>query len=136
MIVLATATCFFALPLAGCSSSRSGMPNLYLTALSYQRSATESNSAVPPALNSTFSDLVGNASMTVRVGYFGICIRSSTQDWTCHKDTKDFAAIVNASQDPLNLVSNSIDFRESIVFSGLVYVRNPQDENKSGLTVV
>ena len=74
--------------------------------------------------------------MIVRVGYFGICIRSSTQDWTCHKDTKDFAAIVNASQDPLNLVSNSIDFRESIVFSGLVCVRNPQDENKSGLTVL
>ena len=125
MIVLATATCLFALPLAGCSSSRSGMPNIYLTALSYQRQpATGSNSAIPQSLNATFSDLVGDASMTIRAGFFGVCVKSSIQDWTCRKDAKSFATIVNVTQDPLNLVSNSIVFRERIVFSGLLYVTN------------
>lgn len=62
--------------------------------------------------------------MTIRAGYFGVCIRFSTQDWTCHKDAASFATIVNTSQDPLDLVSKSMVFRDSIVFSGLVYVRN------------
>ena len=137
MIVLAAATCLFALPLAGCSSSRSGMPNIYLSALSYQQqSATGSSSAIPQSLNTTFSNLVGDASMTIRAGYFGVCIRSSTQDWTCRKDAKSFATNVNVTQDPLNLVSNSIVFRESIVFSGLLYVKNWQYEIETILTVL
>lgn len=120
MMVLATATCFLCLVLAGCSSSRSGLTNIYLTALSYQQSAAGSNSAIPPSLNSTFSNLVGDASMTIRAGYFGVCIRSGSHDWACHKHANAFATIVNVTQDPLNLVSNAIVFRESIVFSGLL----------------
>ena len=135
MIVLATATCLFALPLAGCSSSRSGMPNIYLSALSYQQQpAIGSSSAIPQSLNATFSDLVGDASMTVRAGYFGVCIRTSIQDWNCRKDAKSFAAIVNVTQDPLDLVSNSMVFRESIIFSGLLYVTNWQYEMETILT--
>ena len=58
--------------------------------------------------------------MTIRAGYFGVCIRSGSHDWACHKNANAFATIVNVTQDPLNLVSNAIVFRESIVFSGLV----------------
>ena len=135
MIVLATATCLFALPLAGCSSSHSGMPNIYLSALTYQKQSTSGrNSAIPQSLNATFSDLVGDASMTIRAGFFGVCIRSGIQDWTCCKDAKSFATVVNVTQDPLNLVSNSIVFRESIVFSGLLYVTNRHCEIETILT--
>ena len=123
MIVLAIATCLFALLLAGCSSSRSGLPNIYLTELSYRPSATANDSAIPPNLNSTIPDLVGNDSVIIRTGYFGVCIASSDQRWTCHKDATSFATIINATQDPLGLLSNSIAFRDSIIFSGLVYVR-------------
>lgn len=102
------------------------MPSIYLTALSYQRATNQSNSVVPSSLNSTFSDLVGDASMTIRAGYFGVCIKSSMQEWICHKDANSFATVVNTTQDPLNLISHSIRFRESIVFSGLMYARSFQ----------
>ena len=128
IVLLAIATCFVALLLAGCSSSRPGLPNIYLTALSYDHPATGNNSVVSSSLNSTFSGLVGNASMTVRAGYFGICIKSSNQDWVCHKDATSFAKIINATQDPLDLISKSIVFRHSIIFSGLLYARSPQHE--------
>ena len=122
-IVLAAATCLLALLVAGCSSGHPGLPNIYLTALSYQRSAPKSNSAIPQTLNTTFLGLVGNASMSIRAGYFGICIRSGNEHWTCHKNANSFASIVNVTQDPLNLVANSMIFKDSIIFSGLMYFK-------------
>lgn len=72
--------------------------------------------------------------MTIRAGYFGVCIRSSMQDWICHKDANSFATVVNITQDPLDLISQSIIFRESIVFSGLVYARNVRQDIQQILT--
>lgn len=123
IIILAAATCLLPLLVAGCSSDHPGLPNISLTALSYQRSAPKSKSAIPQTLNSTFLGLVGNASMSVRAGYFGICIRSGNEHWTCRRNANYFASIVNVTQDPLNLVANSIIFRESIIFSGLMYLK-------------
>lgn len=120
--VLGISTCFFALLLAGYSSNSPGLPNIYLTALSYQRPSTESTSSISQILNSTFSDLVGNASLTVRVGYLGLCIRSSGNEWSCHRDRNFLATRINATQDPLNLLSNSIGFRDKTVFSGLIFI--------------
>lgn len=74
--------------------------------------------------------------MTIRAGYFGVCIRSSVQDWICHKDANSFATVVNITQDPLNLISHSIMFRESIVFSGLMYARNLRQNNQHILTIL
>lgn len=107
---LAIATCFFALLLVGCSSTRPGLPNNYLIAqfaLSYQRPAISGNPAIGQSLNSTFSDLVENASLIFRVGYFGLCIKFSGDDWGCHRDVSLLATGINATQDPLKLVSNS-----------------------------
>ena len=134
MPILAIATCLFAILLAGCSSSRSRLPNIYLTELSYRRSATGNNSAMTPSFNSTISGLVGNSSVIVRTGYFGVCIASSDQDWTCHKDARSFATIANATQDPLDLLSNSMVFRDGIIFSGLVYVKTRTCKIKLDLT--
>ena len=128
MIVLAIATCFCALLLAGCSSSRSDLPNIFLTELSYQQSAIGKGSTIPPSLNSTISSLVANASMTIRTGYFGICIKERDQDWICHKRAQSLETLVKITQDPLDLVSNSIAFRDSIVFPGLVYVYESENE--------
>ena len=122
MTIVTIPTCLFALLLAGCSSSRPGLPNIYLSALSYQVPETKNNPAISQTLNSTFSNLAGNASLTVRVGYFGLCIRSSGDDyWSCHRDANSIALGLNATQDPLNLIHSSIAFRDKIVFSGLVY---------------
>ena len=128
MTILAIATCFCALLLAGCSSNRSSLPNIYLTELSYQQSATGKGSAISPSLNSTISSLVANASLTVRTGYFALCIRSRDQDWICRKHAQSLQTLVNVTQDPLDLVSRSTAFRDSIIFPGLVYATESRND--------
>ena len=128
MAILAITICLSSLLLAGCSSSRSALSTIHLVELSYRRSAITSNPTIPSTLNSTFSGLVGNASMTVRVGYFGLCTRLGNEGWICHKDASSFATSINAAQDPLNLISNCMTFRSSIIFSGLVYARSRQSD--------
>lgn len=121
MIFLAISIVFFALVLAGCSSSHPGLPNIYLVSLSYQNASVAGSSGINKNLGSLFTPLVGNAQLTVRTGYFGLCISSNNDGWTCGGDAAILAKSINATQDPLNLIAMSVLFKDKIAFSGLMY---------------
>jgi len=121
MLFVGTATCLFALLLAGCSSSHPGLPGIYLMELSYQHAASE-GSIGNKSLSSVFAPLVSDIELTVRTGYFGLCIRSTSEDWICNKDATLLKNYINPAQDPLDLITISKLFKDNIVFSGLMYV--------------
>jgi hypothetical protein len=89
--------------------------------LSYQDPASVGIVGISQNLSSVFTPLVGNAQLTVRAGYFGSCVSSNDVDWTCSTDSTVLTRLFGVEQDPLSLVNMATMFRDSIVFSGLMY---------------
>jgi hypothetical protein len=113
---------FAALVLAGCTSSTSSILNLYLVSLSYQQvTPLNSSSQVNPNLTATFNNLVNGTSLEVRTGYFGLCVSYAGGIWICSSDSAGLSRQFQPYQDPLNLIWASQKFKDSIVFSGLMY---------------
>ena len=135
ILFVGTATCLFAILLAGCSSSHPGLPGVYLLGLSYQHAAS-GGSVVNQNLSSVFTPLVGDIELTVRTGYFGLCIRSTSEAWICNKDATLLKSHIDAAHDPLDLITISKLFKDDIVFSGLMYVgcRHTYHRNAFDLT--
>lgn len=120
-IVLAISIICSAILLAGCTSDSPGLPNLCLISLSYQNPVDAGSSTARKNGSYLLAPLMTNARMTVRTGYFGLCISPDNSGWTCSRDIGTLTQSINATMDPLDLISISNVFKDKIVFSGLLY---------------
>lgn len=110
------------------------MSNVYLLSLQYKTPS----SPVPtdPALvSTTIAEVIRNVTETsnrttlqVRAGYMGLCLMQSNAAQTCSSSASKLADIVKqttsssneATADPLNLIYIANEFKEKIVFDGLM----------------
>lgn len=74
-----------------------------------------------PGVVSAIANIVGNAMLEVRVGYFGICINTDGS-FLCSNNATTLASQVTVEHDPLNLIWVASTFKDSIVFPYLMYV--------------
>lgn len=126
-----------AILLAGCSSAN--LSNVYLLSLQYQ--ATGSLAISDPTIVSTsIAHAIQNitqagkeSNLEVRVGYMGLCIMQSNGVQTCSSSATSLANMLKLSStsatnsthstaDPLNLIHVAADFKDKIVFDGLLSV--------------
>lgn len=114
-------TVLTALLLAGCSSSSPLIPDIFLLSLYYnQYTPHPSTSQVDFGVHTAISNIVGQAQLEARVGYFGICINPDGGAWLCSNNATSLADQVSVDQDPLNLIWLSSQFKDMIVFPYLM----------------
>lgn len=110
-----------ALLLAGCSSTSPGIPNIFLISLYYQHYPPSFDPAqVDPGVTTAIANIVGQAQLEVRVGYFGICINPDGGSFLCSNNASSLASQVSVDQDPLNLIWVASTFKDSIIFPYLM----------------
>ena len=110
-----------ALLLAGCSSSSPVIPDIFLISLYYQSyPPTFDPAQVDPGVTTAIANIVGQAQLEVRVGYFGICINPDGGAFLCSNNASSLASQVSVDQDPLNLIWVASTFKDSIVFPYLM----------------
>ena len=121
MIFIAVAIILLSLLLAGCSSSSPLIPNIFLISLYYHSYPPVFDPAqVDPGVTSAIANIVGQAQLEVRVGYFGICINPDGGSFLCSNNASSLAGQVSVDQDPLNLIWVASTFKDSIVFPYLM----------------
>lgn len=114
-------TCPTALLLAGCSSSSPLIPDIFLISLYYERYAPiPSTDQVDFNVHVAIANIVGDARLSARVGYFGICINPDGGSWLCSNNATALANEVSLDQDPLNLLWLASQFKDMIVFPYLL----------------
>jgi hypothetical protein len=110
-----------ALLLAGCSSSSPLIPEIFLISLYYQQyPPTPDTAQVDFGVHTAISNIVGNAHLEARVGYFGICINPDGGSWLCSNNATALADEVSVDQDPLNLIWLASQFKDTIIFPYLM----------------
>ncbi|KAI9845419.1 MAG: hypothetical protein M1837_004897 [Sclerophora amabilis] len=123
MILIAIAIILLSLLLAGCSSSSPLIPNIFLISLFYESYPPVFDPAqVDPGVSAAIANVVGQAQLEARVGYFGICINPDGGAWLCSNNASSLAGQVSVDQDPLNLIWVAATFKDSIVFPYLIIV--------------
>jgi hypothetical protein len=112
-----------AILLAGCSSY-STMTNIYTMALSYQNGTltTADMGSTATNLSNTLANFKGGFQLEVRTGYFGMCVRQKGVLWVCSSDFNALLQQIGVESDPLNLIGAAAKFKDSVLFSGLLYV--------------
>lgn len=110
-----------ALLLAGCSSSSPLIPDIFLLSLYYQRyTAVPDTAQVDYNVNNAIANIVGDARLQARVGFFGICVSPDGGSWLCSNNATTLANEVSVDQDPLNLIWLASQFKDMIVFPYLL----------------
>ena len=110
-----------ALLLAGCSSSSPLIPDIFLLSLFYTSyTAIPATSQVNYNIHTALDNIVGEARLAVRVGYFGICISPDGGGWLCSNNATALANEIDLDQDPLNLIWLAEQFKDMIVFPYLM----------------
>ena len=110
-----------ALLLAGCSSSSPLIPDIFLISLYYTPyNAVPSTAQTDYNVHTAIANIVGNARLSARVGYFGICINPDGGAWLCSNNATALANEVSVDQDPLNLIWLASQFKDMIVFPYLM----------------
>ena len=110
-----------ALLLAGCSSSSPLIPDIFLLSLYYEPyNAVPDTAQVNYNVHSAIENIVGEARLATRVGYFGICINPDGGSWLCSNNATALANEVSVDQDPLNLIWLAGQFKDTIVFPYLM----------------
>lgn len=123
MIFIAIAIILLSLLLAGCSSTSVLIPDIYLISLYYQQfPPVFSPVQVDPGVTTAIANIVGNADLNVRVGYFGICIQAGGGGWMCNQNATALADLVSVDTDPLNLIWVASTFKDAIVFPYLLII--------------
>lgn len=123
MILIAIAIILLSLLLAGCSSSSPLIPSIFLISLYYKSYPPSFDpSQVDPGVTTAIANIVGQAQLEVRVGYFGICINPDGGAFLCSNNASSLATQVSVDQDPLNLIWVANTFKDSIVFPYLIIV--------------
>ncbi|KAA8649324.1 hypothetical protein EYZ11_011168 [Aspergillus tanneri] len=121
--------------LAGCTSSN-GLSNVYLVSLQYRNASTSSPSD-PVLVNPGIVEKVYNVSqprndtiLEVRAGYMGLCLTRSDGARFCSSSAAALASMVKAERiqgsndtaNPLNLIWIAKNFKDTIVFDGLIFI--------------
>lgn len=125
MAMLAVAIVTSSLVLAGSSSTSPFLPSIYLASLSYVSSGSPLPSSLVQ-LNGNLSSVLASqvtdvANLELRIGFFGICLRSpSFEDFTCSRDAQSLAAHLTSVMDPLNLLWQASRFRTGVLFPYLM----------------
>ena len=83
---------------------------------------TYSTEQVDPGVTAAIANIVGNAQLGVRVGYFGICINKDGGGYICSNNATALVQGVSVDQDPLNLVWVASTFKDAVVFPYLLIV--------------
>ncbi|KAG8529277.1 uncharacterized protein KY384_005912 [Bacidia gigantensis] len=123
MIFIAVAIILLSLLLAGCSSSSPLIPGIFLISLYYKSYPPVFDPAqVDPGVTTAIANIVGQAQLEVRVGYFGICVNPDGGSFLCSNNASSLAGQVSVDQDPLNLIWVASTFKDSIVFPYLIIV--------------
>lgn len=88
----------------------------------YYRSYTPvyDTAQVDPGVTAAIANIVGDAQLEVRVGYFGICITPDGGGFLCSNNATALAEQVSVDQDPLNLIWVANTFKDNIVFPYLL----------------
>lgn len=71
-------------------------------------------------VHNAIANIVGNAQLEARVGYFGICVNADGGSWLCSNNATSLADQVSVDQDPLNLIWLASQFKDMIVFPYLM----------------
>ncbi|KAF1815827.1 hypothetical protein P152DRAFT_411020 [Eremomyces bilateralis CBS 781.70] len=122
MFILSVSIILLSILLAGCSSY-STMIGIYVLGIRYAKvSSASSDSQANPSLVSTIYSVQGNATLDVRVGYFGICVRQSGVAWVCSSSGPALVEQVGADRDPLNLIWLADRFKSDTLFSGFIFL--------------
>ncbi|KAG9244890.1 Ca2+ regulator and membrane fusion protein Fig1-domain-containing protein [Calycina marina] len=123
MILIAIAIILLSLLLAGCSSSSPMIPNIFLISLYYQQyTPVPSTAQTDFSVHTAIANIVGTASLSARVGYFGICVNPDGGDWLCSNNATALANQVSVDQDPLNLIWLASQFKDMVVFPYLIII--------------
>ncbi|KAI0895390.1 Ca2+ regulator and membrane fusion protein Fig1-domain-containing protein [Annulohypoxylon nitens] len=105
--------------ITGCTTT--SLSNIYIISLSYQLSSFSTPDTSDNATVSAAFDITSNASsiQEVRVGYFGLCVRTDSGPWICDTSTLNLVRTLDdASQtDPLNLIWAGNQFQTEAVTS-------------------
>ncbi|RDW89943.1 Fig1 domain-containing protein [Aspergillus mulundensis] len=128
MFITMVAIIFLSLVVAGCSSQ--SMHNIYILELSYVQSTNSSMRSGEEVSSPSFYSLVANVSSTgdlvARVGYFGICMATNVDGqltgWICQSSAKTLAVVINASNDPLNVLAVADNFRDQVIVSMMIII--------------
>lgn len=72
-----------------------------------------------PDVVNAIANIVGNAQLEVRVGYFGLCVNNGGS-FLCSNNATALAEQASIDQDPLNLIWVAETFKNSIVFPYLL----------------
>lgn len=81
---------------------------------------TPDTAQVDFGVHTAISNIVGNAHLEARVGYFGICINPDGGSWLCSNNATALADQISVDQDPLNLIWLASQFKDMIVFPYLM----------------
>jgi hypothetical protein len=97
------------------------MTGIFLISLLYQRYPPQPDTAQADFnVHNAIANIVGNAHLEARVGYFGICINPDGGSWLCSNNATALANQVSVDQDPLNLIWLASQFKDQIVFPYLM----------------
>ncbi len=99
------------------------MPSIFLLSLYYREyEAVPDTAQVNYNVHNAISNIVGDARLQARVGYFGICINPNGGSWLCSNNATALANEVDVDQDPLNLIWLAAQFKDMVVFPYLMCV--------------
>jgi hypothetical protein len=97
------------------------MTSIYVVSFAYSNSTKisldgQANTNLSSLLNAT----KGDASLEVRVGYFGLCANEGGAFWFCSADSNAMVAQFGSDKDPLNIIWLAKQFQSSVIFSGFL----------------
>ncbi|KAF4556142.1 Hypothetical protein D9617_1g080170 [Elsinoe fawcettii] len=123
MILIAIAIVLLSLLLAGCTSSSPLIPDIFLIDFFYESYTPEYDpTQVNPGVTAAIANIVGDAMLEVRVGYFGLCITPDGSSFLCSNNATLLAEQISIDQDPLNLIFIANTFKNDVVFPYLIIV--------------
>jgi len=98
------------------------MTNVYILGIFYTNITQSNFSPVERNLSDTLNAFQGVSQLEVRAGYFGICVRQRGIVWLCSSDANGLAEQIGSENDPLNLIGVMAQFKNNVLFSGLLFM--------------
>ncbi|KAK9464352.1 Ca2+ regulator and membrane fusion protein Fig1-domain-containing protein [Lipomyces arxii] len=109
--------------LAGCSTSFSFLPQIYLLNIGYN-DGTVYQPVDPTIINQQAGVQLANIALQtafeVRVGYFALCINAVPGSWLCSQNATSLAEQLSPADDPFNVLHVAAVFHDTIMFPYLL----------------
>lgn len=93
---------------------------MYILSLTYEPSTAPVDRLLASNVSSALSNAAQNVQLEARAGYFGLCIRQQVDLWLCATNVRSLTALLPNEGDPLNIVGIVREFKDGVVFSGLL----------------